>query len=223
MLIVVDAGHGGNDSGAVGHSGLYEKNVVLKVARKLAELLALAGIEALLTRNSDTYLTLMERSTLANNKGAEYFISVHANSATNNTARGIETYVYSKVGKSYPLAQDVQKHLIAATGFNDRGVKVGNFSVLRETKMPAILVEIGFVSNPEEEALLSNDAFLDKIAISIYNGVAEYLNLKIETETMGQEAINRLFELGIIPTKYNPDSNVTWAQLATSLLRIINK
>ncbi|ONI44296.1 N-acetylmuramoyl-L-alanine amidase [Candidatus Epulonipiscioides gigas] len=222
MLIVLDAGHGGSDSGAIGFSNLLEKDVVLKVTLILAELLEKLKIDVLLTRNNDSFIPLTDRSEFANTNGADYFISIHANAATTISVSGVETYAYSTSGKSYLLAQDVQKHLVSATGFNNRGVKTANFYVLRETKMPAILIEIGFISNPIEEQHLKDDNFIHKIAFGIYEGIAEYLNLKISTEHLGQSAIYKLKELGIISELHDADNFVTWGEFATIILQIMN-
>ncbi|OON93328.1 MAG: N-acetylmuramoyl-L-alanine amidase [Candidatus Epulonipiscioides saccharophilum] len=222
MRIVLDAGHGGVDPGAIGQAGLRESEIVLTITLKLAQLLESVGIEVILTRTTNQYISLEERVRIANDSKADYFISIHANSATNKLASGAETYAYSKVGKSYILALDVQEDLIKSTGFLDRGVKTANFAVLRETDMPAILVEIGFLSNAQEESKLSNKEFLNRIAMAIYNGIAQYLNLEIKQQVDEVAAIKQLVQLGIISQMHDVNEKLTWGQFATIILRVTN-
>ncbi|OOB76950.1 MAG: N-acetylmuramoyl-L-alanine amidase [Epulopiscium sp. Nuni2H_MBin003] len=227
MVIVVDAGHGGTDPGAIGISGLMEKEVNLKVALKLGNLLKNIGVDVLYTRSTDVYISLSDRSNFANQNNADYFISIHANSATAASANGIETYVYLEDGVTEKFAEAVQTNLIKETNFTDRGVKIANFYVLRTTNMPAILVEMGFLSNAIEEAMLKQDSFLDKIASGIYNGVVEYLGLEFRDEPevphWGQQSLDKMLELGLITSPKEPDSPVSWAEFATVTLRILNR
>lgn len=220
--IVLDPGHGGDDPGAVGPSGLKEKDVVLAVAKELASLLKKeAGIEVYLTREDDRFLYLDQRPGIANQIGANIFISIHANAAPSRDATGVETFVNSIYAEgigaelvaatenrppgsedisweakailwdmvqdkyeseSNDLSHSIQKRLSEATGLEDRGVKKAPFYVLRGADMPAILVEIGFISNPWEERKLKNDDFRKKIAQGILDGLKDYLK-KIELIT----------------------------------------
>jgi N-acetylmuramoyl-L-alanine amidase len=176
-LVVLDAGHGAKDSGAVGVTGKYEKNFNLAIVLKTAELLKKeSNIDVVLTRSNDTFLELKDRAALANNLKADIFISVHANSSGSSAASGTETYYQREASKA--LANVMHKYLVQATGLSDRGVRYGNFHVIRETKMPAVLLEVGYLSNKKDEALLFTDALQNKVAASIVSGIKEYLGIK---------------------------------------------
>jgi len=179
VKIMIDAGHGGKDPGAIGPTGLREKDVNLPVATKIAELLKAAGVLVRMTRSSDDYVELKDRAAAANNWGADYFVSIHCNSFTSPTAHGTETYCYKFGGKGEALAKAIQNELIAVTNRTSRGVKEGNFYVLRETKMPAVLTEMAFISNPEEEKLLASTEFQDKCALAIAKGIGKVLNIQV--------------------------------------------
>lgn len=193
MKICIDPGHGGKDPGAVGPGGTKEKDVVLAVAKYLKqELSAIAQVT--LTRTTDQYVELSERAALANNLGVDYFISVHCNSATNQTAKGTETLVYALGGEAEKLAKTVQARLIDVLKTSDRGVKTRNVYVLRKTKMPAILVELAFISNPEEEKLLTNSVWQQKAAQTIAKGVANYLGINLEGDDEGVQKTKVIYK-----------------------------
>lgn len=176
-LVVLDAGHGAKDSGAVGVTGKYEKNFNLAIVLKAAALLKKENnIDVVLTRSDDTFLELKDRAAMANNLKADLFISVHANSSGSSAASGTETYYQREASKA--LANVMHKYLVQATGLSDRGVRYGNFHVIRETKMPAVLLEVGYLSNKKDEALLFTDALQNKVAASIVSGIKEYLGIK---------------------------------------------
>ncbi len=122
-------------------------------------------------------MSLSERAAIANKAGADVFVSVHCNSATNAAAKGTETYAFSKQSKGYQLAEDIQKLLVRATELADRGVKTANFAVLRDTTMAAALVELGFISNVDEEQLLQNAGWQCKVAEAIAKGIVQYLGM----------------------------------------------
>ncbi|MBA4534875.1 N-acetylmuramoyl-L-alanine amidase family protein [Brevibacillus halotolerans] len=171
-LIVVDAGHGGHDVGAKGTVGNYEKDFTLSVANRLVEYLKQhKEFQVIATRSTDTYLTLKERTDIANEIDADVFISVHANSFNPET-RGTETYYYNQ--NSLDLARVVHKHLLAATQFPDRKVKQNNFYVVKNTKMPAVLTETGFLTNQIENTQLMSPQFQDKVAKSLADAIFEY-------------------------------------------------
>ncbi|WP_340009749.1 N-acetylmuramoyl-L-alanine amidase family protein [Paenibacillus sp. FSL K6-0276] len=176
-LIVIDAGHGGKDPGSISVNKLIEKDFTLPTALKIAELLKNdPNFEVVLTRSDDTYPTLQDRSKLANNVKADLFISIHANSiaeGSKSNPSGTETYYTRK--ESLQFAQTVHKYLVAATGLSDRGVRQSSLHVTRETKMPAILLECGYLSNTKDEALLFTADFQDKVANSVVLGIKEYL------------------------------------------------
>ncbi|AIQ36802.1 MULTISPECIES: N-acetylmuramoyl-L-alanine amidase [Paenibacillus] len=176
-LVVLDAGHGAKDSGAVGVTGKYEKNFNLAIVLKAAALLKKeSNIDVVLTRSDDTFLELKDRAAMANNLKADLFISVHANSSGSSAASGTETYYQREASKA--LANVMHKYLVQATGLSDRGVRYGNFHVIRETKMPAVLLEVGYLSNKKDEALLFTDALQNKVAASMVSGIKEYLGIK---------------------------------------------
>jgi N-acetylmuramoyl-L-alanine amidase len=176
VKICLDAGHGGNDPGAIGPSGLLERAVNLGVVTDTAKLLsAMSDMEVIMTRETDVFLSLPDRSQFANDHRADLFISVHCNSAAVNTATGTETFAFRAGGDADRLAQAIQRCLVDELQLRNRGVKYDNFAVLRDTRMPAALVEIGFINNPDEEAKLRDRTFQLKAANGIANGVAEFL------------------------------------------------
>ncbi|HCC85671.1 MAG TPA: N-acetylmuramoyl-L-alanine amidase [Porphyromonadaceae bacterium] len=187
MRIVIDPGHGGRDPGAVGPAGIREKDVTLAVAKLLAGYLKPIA-ETKLTRDSDRALgsdvnsDLRARVEAAETWRADYFISIHCNAAAAG-ARGVETYAYKPGGEGERLARAIQKGLVEATGLPNRGVKFANYYVLRKTSMPAVLVEMGFISNPQEEKLLRDATWQDKAAKAIATGIANYLGKKLPAPT----------------------------------------
>ena len=187
--VLLDAGHGGIDSGAVGKSGLKEKDVNLKLAFKIGKLLQDRGVKLAYTRTTDILLgktineDLIERVRISNqNIKPKYFISIHNNSFT-PSANGSETFVIGLGGNAEKLARNVQANLIAETGLYNRGVKTANFYVLKYTDCPAILVEVAFLSNIHEELLLRNDDFLNKAATGIAKGICIQLGVKWDIDT----------------------------------------
>lgn len=177
-IVVLDAGHGAHDGGAVvGITGKLEKDFTLSLSLKIEALLQNnPNIEVIMTRDGDTYPELVERAKIANNANADIFISVHANSVAGSpSASGTETYYKKSEDKA--LADIIHKHMSKATGFKDRKVKSANLSVLRNTDMPAALLEVGFLSNKAEEATLFDEDFQDRVAQSIVDGIKEYLKL----------------------------------------------
>lgn len=175
-LICIDAGHGGKDSGAVGN-GVIEKDITLKTARILGEMLKNQGFNVVFTRNNDIFISLGERCRIANNSSSDLFISVHVNSAENIQARGTETLCYSK----NKIAEIVQKNLVNTLKTKDRGVKERkDLYVLNGTKMTAILVELAFLSNKEDAEILKSELFLNNAAEAITKGVCQYFNVKFK-------------------------------------------
>ncbi len=216
--VVIDAGHGGHDTGSIGPSGLREKDVVLDVSQRLAKLIkSRLGAEVLLTRDSDEFVDLNARTALANKAGADLFISVHANSFTNHAVRGVETYYLNfttdpwalkvasrenaaasktvhelqdllskiamkeKVDESREFAQRMQGVLFnglstTTKGLKDRGVRQAPLMVLIGAKMPAILAEIGFLSNPTDEKLLQSSKYRQQVAEYLFEGIESYIS-----------------------------------------------
>jgi N-acetylmuramoyl-L-alanine amidase len=234
--IVVDAGHGGHDTGTIGPSGLLEKDLTLDVALRLGKMLeSRLGADVVYTRDDDTFIPLETRTAVANQQQADLFISIHANSSSDANARGVETYYLNftssadalevaarenavseksihelqdlvkkiamkeKIEESREFASDVQKLLHAglaakAPAIRDRGVKKAPFIVLIGANMPSVLAEISFLSNPTDERRLQTPDYRQKIAESLYKGIARYVSglsgVKVAskgTGTLGQQ------------------------------------
>lgn len=176
LTICIDAGHGGKDVGGVGF-GIYEKDVVLPVALKLRDLCQAEGARVIMTRTGDTYPELEDRCNIANNAKADLFISIHANIAPNSDeVTGIEAFYNKNSQPAERFTQDLIAALDAATDTPNRGAKKDprELRVLQKTKMPASLVELGFLSNEGEAKLLATKAYQDKCAKALYEGVAKY-------------------------------------------------
>jgi N-acetylmuramoyl-L-alanine amidase len=175
-FIAIDAGHGGDDTGAINQvAGINEKTVTLAISLQLQRLLESQGHEVLMTRRTDIFVPLGQRAELANNAGTEIFVSIHCNSAENASATGIETYHHPNSEMGQVLATAAHRALVAAFPSHlDRGVKPANFQVLRETQMPACLVETEFISNNQQAQFLANPANQEKIARAIADGIKAY-------------------------------------------------
>jgi N-acetylmuramoyl-L-alanine amidase CwlD len=190
--VFIDPGHGGSDPGALGF-GNIEKNLNLQVATKVKSKLESKGIEVRMSRTSDIYLALSERAKLANDYGADTFISIHQNSVDNApTVNGIETFYHTNKTTHKPYAESIQNNLIKETGATNRGVKTADFAVLRETNMPSSLAECGFISNQQESAKLSDSYYQDKLATAIANGIETYLksNIDLGSDNSSESVIN---------------------------------
>jgi N-acetylmuramoyl-L-alanine amidase len=216
--IVVDAGHGGHDSGTLGPDGIQEKDVVLDVSLRLGKLLKQRlGADVIFTRGDDTFIPLETRTAIANKAQADLFVSVHANSSPDPSARGVETYylnftsspeslelaarenavsqqsihqlsdlvkkiaLHDKIDESREFASDVERYLYEGLdqgnpGLKDRGVKQAPFVVLIGANMPSILAEISFLTNPDDAHQLRDPDYRQRIAESLYRGVARYVS-----------------------------------------------
>lgn len=240
--IVIDPGHGGKDPGAVGASGVYEKDIALDVSIMLGDMIKKnhPDVTVIYTRDHDKFVSLYDRAHLANEKRADLFISIHANAASNRSAYGSETWVlglhksaaalevakrenasilmeddhetkYSDFNPSNPddyiglslrqnvhldhslnLAAKIQDQFKNKISRYDRGVKQAGFLVLYKTTMPAVLVELGFVSNAKEEKFLDSDAGKTQLATSIYNAFAQYKKTieSVDSIIDGEEVVN---------------------------------
>ena len=189
--IFLDPGHGGSDSGAVSN-GLREKDLTLSVYNKVSSRLASLGYSVLTSRNTDKDVGLVSRADQANKSNADMFLSIHFNAGGRGASYGIETYYYKarpeytpainkdkhndpeRLEKSRKLAQKIQKSLVSKTGAFDRGVKRETFAVLRETSIPSILVELGFIDNKEEASKIKTNEYQEKLADGIVDGIVEY-------------------------------------------------
>lgn len=169
--VVIDAGHGGRDLGAA-DSLVYEKHINLDVSRRLERALKEAGFKTVMIRSKDEFVALSERSSQANRYRNAIFVSIHFNSSWKTTAVGIETYYRSSNAEKF--ARLVHDELIKNIGATDRGVKTANFSVLRNTKHPSILVEGGFVSHKDERSAMMDPQYRQVVADSIARGIIQF-------------------------------------------------
>jgi len=227
--VVIDPGHGGNDPGAIGRTGLKEKDLVLDIARRVREQLNENGIDVLLTRDRDRFISLERRAQIANEGDVDFFVSIHANSARLKGARGFEVYYLSTAvddnaraveaaensflkfddssfqrrntdleatvwdlvytenrEESIELAKYIAKAVDASTSLHNRGVKSARFYVLKGAQMPAVLIEVGFISNPEEEKNLKDPSYRQAVASSIAKGILNYKNVYESTDGFTQ-------------------------------------
>lgn len=169
--VVIDAGHGGKDKG--GHYGrVYEKHLALDTAYRLEKSLKSMGFRTVMTRRSDIFISLSERAKMANRCSNAIFVSIHYNYTWKRDVSGIETFYYSRSGQK--LAQYVQSSLLRHTRAKDRGPKFGRFYVIRNTRMPAILVEGGFVSNSDERARVKSAYFREAVARGVAEGIQRF-------------------------------------------------
>lgn len=189
-VVVIDAGHGGSDPGAEA-GRVKEKDLNLTVSKKVQTKLKNAGYEVIMTRSTDVFVELSERARIANTSSTDIFVSIHTNSF-NSISKGIETFSYNGSGnaknpvvandpdrllKSSLLSEAIQDALLEETGAYDRGDKEGNFHVIRETGMPAVLTEMGFIDNASERSKLVNNNYQEKIADGIVQGIKNYFSI----------------------------------------------
>lgn len=177
-VVVIDAGHGGEDPGAVGADGTREKDVTLAVAR-LVQMAALADptIQVVLTRDSDVFVALADRARMANQRRAALFVSLHVNACSDPSVCGVETYIDAKQpgdGASARLAAALQTRVAWVMGSRDRGVRTASLFITRAA-MPAALVEMGFITNFQERGALRNLARQKEVAAAVYAGIRAFL------------------------------------------------
>lgn len=177
MKIFIDPGHGGKNPGATGVNGVMEANVNLDVALRLGRILSQAGYVVNYSRTGDTTVGLGERARMANEWGANYFVSIHCNSNVNPVYTGCETFYYREGSTAQRFAIAVNNALSEETGLYNIGTFQANFAVLRLTNMPAILVELALLSNPQDAEKLASSAFLQSCAQGIANGIFEFVPL----------------------------------------------
>ncbi|SET23238.1 N-acetylmuramoyl-L-alanine amidase [Oceanobacillus limi] len=173
--VVIDPGHGGKDVGAIGVSGQYEKSFTLNLSLKVKELLEQdPDINVDMTRSDDSFISQESRyrPTFANDLNADVYVSIHGNTFMDSNVSGTETYYYHRNSRSF--ANIMHSHVIEATNFNDRGVKKEEFFVLKDTEMPAVLLELGYLTNPENESSMLKESFQDRVASAIVEGIKEY-------------------------------------------------
>ena len=176
MKIFLDPGHGGDNPGAIAPTGLEEATVNLDVALRVGGILEERGYEVNYSRTTNVNVSLAQRARLANLWGADYFVSIHCNSATNPNYNGTESFYYRVGTVAERFATTVNTALVEANGLVDLGVKSRNLAVLRLTSMPATLVELAFLSNAREAELLSTEAFRADCARGIARGIIQFTN-----------------------------------------------
>lgn len=178
--IIIDAGHGGHNPGAVANGSVEEENN-LAVALLLEAQLKDAGAKVVMTRTEDRAVAtetsslreeLQARVDIAERHNGDIFVSIHSNSNTNQNVHGAMTFYGGQASRD--LAETIQKNLVYRTKANDKGIQTAGFYVIRNTSMPSVLVEMGFVSNPTEAKLLSDPSYRQKLANGIYEGIEEY-------------------------------------------------
>ena len=176
-LVVIDPGHGGKDPGAIGIGGVQEKHVVMTISQQVASILEQQGIQVRMTRQSDYFVSLQGRTTMANRINADLFVSIHANSAGMNRPQvsGYETF-YFQSGRQ--LADVIHRNVIRRLDMRDRKVKQARFYVLRNSRMPSALVETGFLTGREDIQKLTNPRFQTQMAEAIASGIIEYIQAK---------------------------------------------
>lgn len=223
MRIVLDLGHGGQDSGAVGF-GLQEKDVVLALGELVLSLLQNYQVEVIATRQSDVTVSLAARANLANNHRVDFICSLHVNAGGGS---GFESYIHQDAyAETESLGSTLHREVArfyVDRGFPDRGQKRANFAVLRETTMPAILLENLFIDNPRDAAYLADPAFLKDLAGAIVSGLVKTLGLKRRSGWDPAGEIARLKERGLITGEHAPDAYVTWGELAAVLNRLLDR
>lgn len=190
--VVIDPGHGDRDVGAIGKNGLLERDVCLEVAKRVKKYLQQHSVTVVLTRNTNhpgfpelRTSNLQYRCDIASRAKADLFISIHCDSFTDRKANGTTTFCFRKNSLAGKLAKLIQRNLVETLKTHDRGVKEANFYVLRKTQMPAVLVELAFISNPQEEQKLGTAEFQDKCAKAITRGVLQMLSIPEKTEPSG--------------------------------------
>lgn len=195
-VVYLDPGHGGTDPGSSGN-GIIEKDLNLKLALGVRDRLQSLGVKVIMSRETDRFVALQDISGGANAANPDVFVSIHQNSFTTAAPYGIETYYNKNMDK--PLANLLQNNLIKNTNANDRKVKFGNLHVVRETYMPASLVECGFLSNPAEANLLKSESYQNKIMDAISNGTYEYLKANVSLDAL---VANRVYGNTRFETSY---------------------
>ncbi|HRM59778.1 MAG TPA: N-acetylmuramoyl-L-alanine amidase [Megamonas funiformis] len=184
-IITIDPGHGGSDSGAVGPNGYTEKEGAFAISQKVASILNQSGAKVVMTRDSDVDVygpnasarnELQARVDVGNNANSDIFVSIHCNAFVNPAANGTQTFYYGSSYQGQRLAQSIQEKMIEANGLRDRGISTCNFYVVKHSYMPAVLIETAFITNYDEEALLSDDEWQTTMAKAIAEGINEYFS-----------------------------------------------
>lgn len=173
LVVMIDPGHGGKDPGAIGVGGLREKDVILPISQQVAAILEQQGIQVKLTRTSDYFVNLAPRVEMAKREGADLFVSIHANAIANRPdVNGLETYYFDS---GLRLAQSIHNSILQNVDVRDRKVRRARFYVLKKNPMPAVLVEVGFVTGVQDASKLATVAYQNQMAQAIANGILQYI------------------------------------------------
>lgn len=197
--IVIDAGHGGHDRGGVPGQRLSEKMMALDVAQRLRSVLQARGYRVVMTRNSDVFIPLGTRTSIANSYRGATFVSVHFNSASRSGANGIETYYYRR--DSAGLAASIHRNVVAIAPTENRGIRRRGYFVLRRTNNPGVLVECGFLTNPTEARYALNPSYRQRLAEAIARGIQRLPSGPNKPLTRGSAASSEV----LAPTISGPD------------------
>ena len=173
--VLIDPGHGGKDPGTTSAAGLQEKRVVLDVGQKLQRDLEMCGVKVNMTRSNDTFVELDERAAMSNRQRVDLFVAVHADSAERTSAHGFTVYVSRDAGPRSRAAAVAIERAMRAAGFTSQGIRQAGYRVLVKNDMPAVLIELGYLSNPAEAERLGNPSDRTSYANAIAEGIAHYL------------------------------------------------
>lgn len=215
IILAIDAGHGGKDPGAL-DNGIKEKDIVLDVSKRVLNYLKkhYPEIDPRMTRDSDDFLELRERTELANGWKSDAFVSIHVNGAASKSANGYESYIYltdDEKSKSYALQRQLDERLALLWMHNNRknrGSKKANYHVLRKFKGASVLVELGFITNSKDAELLKDSGFIQENAECIAEAIAEYFGLKKDNQACKDQKLHRVIVEGKQLGAYNEISNV---------------
>jgi N-acetylmuramoyl-L-alanine amidase len=174
--VVIDPGHGGKDPGATSVLGFYEKGINLAVASEVARLLEQRGLRVKMTRTDDYFVELEDRAALANDLDADLFVSIHSDSFPKSSRRGYTIYIARSASSSSRQAANAISRSMSGTGLNSFGVQTAGYHVLTDTRGPAVLVELGYLSNRSEATLLRSSSFQTRLAQAVADGISDYFN-----------------------------------------------
>ncbi len=224
--IVIDPGHGGHDPGALGN-GLQEKNITLDIAQKIRNRL-FNYADVSLTRDSDVFVSLSDRAAFANRQDTDLFVSIHVNAGGGT---GFESYIYPNASAvSRSITRDIYQAVAdfyLSAGFPDRGFKEANYAVLRETEMPAILMENLFIDTREDADRLQDPLFRENIAAATAYGIIKALKLTPkqpeEPPHWAADYFRHLRDAGLVNSDHNLDSPVTWGEFSAVISRLLDR
>ena len=175
--IVLDPGHGGNDDETTSIVGTHEKTLTLATAKVVKQKLENAGANVIMTRTNDTYIPLEQRAKLSNQNHADAFISFHYNWINDPSINELTDFYYQK-SRDNLLASDILEEVVKTTGLNNDGTRFDDLDVLRNNSQPSTLIELGFLSNKQDDSVVESSAYRDKVAQGIYLGLLDYFSIK---------------------------------------------